>query len=108
MTRLWAEPVEIKVETDGGGQPSAFRWAEGMYQVSQIANRWRVHTHWWRKAIWREYFKVVIDADFGETSARPRQAQPSRSAEPLSRTELLCTLYHDLLGDHWYLERVYD
>jgi len=105
MTRLWTEPVEIEVEADGGGQPLAFQWAEGMHQVSQIANRWRVHTHWWRKEIWREYFKVVIDSDFGELS---RAAQSSRSLEPLSQAELLCTLYHDLLGDHWYLERVYD
>ena len=84
MTRLWAEPVEIEVETSGTGLPLAFRWAGRPYQVSQISNRWRVHTRWWREEIQREHFKVVTDS------------------------ELLCTLYHDLLADHWYLERVYD
>jgi hypothetical protein len=100
MTRLWAEPVEIDMEADGEGQPLAFRWAEGMHQVSHIANRWRVHTHWWREEIWREYFKVVIDADFGELDRT--------SFGEFSHAELLCVLYHDLRGDHWYLERVYD
>jgi len=52
--------------------------------VTGIANRWRVHTLWWREEIWREYFKVLTDSG------------------------LLCTLYHDLLAEHWYLERVYD
>lgn len=84
MTRLWTEPVEIEVEAGGAGQPLAFRWAGGAHQVSQIANRWRVHTHWWREEIWREYFKAV------------------------TKSELLYTLYHDLLAGHWYLERVYD
>jgi hypothetical protein len=51
-----------------------------------------VHTHWWREEIQREYFKVVIGADLGD----------------FSRVNLLCTLYHDLPADHWYLERVYD
>lgn len=89
MTRLWNEVVLIEVEADEGGQPLAFRWdhdsfQDRLYQVTQVANRWRVHTHWWREEIWREYFKVLIGSD------------------------LLCTLYHDLLADHWYLERVYD
>ena len=92
MTRLWTEGVMIEVRTDGGGQPLAFQWARYLHQVTQVANRWRVHTLWWREEIWREYFKVLTDSDFGE----------------LSRAGLLCTLYHDLLADRWYLERVYD
>jgi hypothetical protein len=84
MTHLWIEPMEIKVEASRAGLPVAFRWTGRPYEVSQIANRWRVHTHWWREEIRREYFKVVTDS------------------------RLLCTLYHDLLADHWYLERVYD
>ena len=108
----------IEVKADEGGQPLALQWARYLYQVTQIANRWRVHTHWWREEIWREYFKVLIDSDFGATSASG-SAEDTRlssvealtveaSIEPLNRAELLCTLYHDLLTDHWYLERVYD
>ena len=84
MTRLWTEAVVIEVKADGGGQPLTFPWNRHLHQVMQIANRWRVHTCWWREEIWREYFKALTDGG------------------------LLCTLYHDLLADRWYLERVYD
>lgn len=84
MTRLWTEPVMIEVEAGLLCQPLVFRWAGRMHQVTDIANRWRVHTHWWKAEIWQEYFKVLTDS------------------------ALLCTLYHDLRADHWYLERVYD
>ena len=84
MTRLWSEGVEIEVRADGENQPLTFRWASQAHRVTEIANRWRVHTCWWRNEIRREYFKV------------------------LTGLGVLCTLYHDLLTDHWYLERVYD
>jgi len=106
MTRLWTEAVVIEVKANGGGQPCviissthhqsplivaitqgqplAFQWVRHLQRVTGIANRWRVHTLWWREEIWREYFKVLTDSG------------------------LLCTLYHDLLAEHWYLERVYD
>jgi len=84
LTRLWTGLAEIEVEAGGTGQPLVFRREGRLHQVSQIANRWRVHTHWWREELQREYFKVV------------------------TRSELLYTLYHDLMAGHWYLERVYD
>jgi hypothetical protein len=84
MTRLWTGQAGIEVQAGGAGRPLAFRQEGRHHQVSQIANHWRVHTHWWREELHREYFKVV------------------------TRSQLLYTLYHDLLDDHWVLERVYD
>jgi hypothetical protein len=45
-----------------------------------------VHTRWWEpgEALWREYWKVTTDRGF------------------------LCLLYHDLLGDGWFLSQLYD
>jgi hypothetical protein len=84
MARLLDQAIAIEVTADREGLPLAFRWKGHLHQVTHIANRWRVHTHWWRREIWREHFKVS------------------------TRQGLLCILYHDLLADCWHLERVYD
>jgi hypothetical protein len=84
MTRLLTELMLVEVRADGRGRPNAFRWAGHLLQAVEIANCWRVHVHWWQREIWREHFKVLTDSG------------------------LLCTLYHDLLTDRWYIERVYD
>ena len=84
MTRLLTGLMSVEVRAIRWGRPSTFHWSGRLFQVAEIANCWRVHVHWWQREIWREYFKVLTDSG------------------------LLCTLYHDLLTDQWYLERVYD
>lgn len=85
MTRLW--PQGKAIETWGGEETLAwFAWRGASHQVSEVCNRWRVHTRWWEsnETIWREYVKVTTD------------------------TGLLCLLYRDLLNGGWFLARVYD
>ena len=85
MTRLWPEgnPVEFwgKEKALAG-----FVWQGTSHPIEAIYKRWRVHTRWWEpeQTIWREYLKVT------------------------THTGLLCLLYRDLLGDGWYLARIYD
>jgi hypothetical protein len=98
MTPFWShgEPISIVVQGDA---PSGFRWEQRGHRVQEISTHWRVHTNWWRldetgpptplpheasAEVWRDYWEVTTD------------------------TGLLCVLYHDLIGDAWYLERIYE
>jgi hypothetical protein len=84
MTLLWPEGEPVTVQGDELGTPHSFSWRGGTHRVQGIAKRWRVDYGWWRRRIWREYFKLHTD------------------------TGLLVILYHDLLGRKWYLQRLYD
>jgi hypothetical protein len=66
--------------------PSGFTWQGTNHPITEVCNRWRVHTRWWEPetAIWREYVKVATG------------------------TGLLCLLYRDLIQGGWFLARVYD
>jgi hypothetical protein len=68
------------------GEPLGFSWQGTSRRIAEICNRWRLHTLWWDpdRVMWREYLKVST-AD-----------------------GCLCQIYHDLLGDGWFLARVYD
>lgn len=85
MTRLWPEGERVEAR-DEGHMPSEFTWQGTRHRISDVCNRWRVHTRWWepRETVWREYLKVATD------------------------TGLLCLLYRDLIGGGWFLARVYD
>ena len=53
--------------------------------MTHISAHWRVHTLWWTDAVvWRDYWQVTTDSG------------------------LLCVLYHDLIGDTWHLERIFE
>jgi len=92
MTRLWAagEPVQVVAGPPGahdeGQAPARFQLRGEWHEVAFIANRWRVHTTWWRPeaSAQREYFKLATSGG------------------------LLCVLYHDLQSGAWYCARVYD
>jgi len=66
--------------------PVRFQLRGEWHEVAFIANRWRVHTTWWRPeaSAQREYFKLATSGG------------------------LLCVLYHDLQDQAWYCARVYD
>ena len=85
MTRLWpgGEAVEIWGDQDA---PAGFVWKGVSHCISDICNRWRVHTRWWEpeETLWREYIKVTTEDG------------------------LLCLLYHDMIGGGWFLSRLYD
>jgi hypothetical protein len=84
MTRLWPGGQSILVESDSGGTPVSFAWQGRPHRVLGVAKRWRVDQGWWRRRVWREYFKLY------------------------THTGLLVIVYRDLLSSQWYLQRLYD
>ena len=84
MTRLWSGGMAIRVWCHADGAPMRLRWQGQSHIVQRVANRWRVDFGWWRLRIWRDYYKI------------------------LTATGLLMVVYHDLMTDLWYAQRVYD
>lgn len=84
MSRLWLRGVAITVDHPQADSPVAFVWNETKHTITHVANRWRVDVEWWRFHIWRDYFKVVTSSG------------------------LLVVIYHDLLTDQWFVQRLYD
>ena len=84
MTFHWPATTPLRVTTDKMGAPLRFWWQGYGYPVEEVLNRWRSDEDWWRKRVWREYFKVV------------------------TTTGLLVVLYRDLLTGKWYLQSLYD
>ena len=83
MTQLWPEGVPIRVGMSGDS-PQTFHWQGQRWLVRAVVDQWVIHDDWWQDEIWRHYFQV-------ETAHG-----------------VLCVLFRDLIGDAWYLERVYD
>jgi hypothetical protein len=85
VTRLWpeGEPVQVWSEKN---ELAGFIWQGAAHRIQEVCNCWRIHTRWWEPGedVWREYQKVTTD------------------------TGLLCLLYQDLMGEGWFLARVYD
>lgn len=84
MTLLWPEGELINVTSDALALPQTFLWQGQLHPVQQIAKQWREDQGWWKRRVWREYFKVA------------------------TATGLLVIIYHDLLTESWYLQRLYD
>lgn len=84
MTHLWIAGQPISILAGLAGIPEGFVWQGQAHPVAGIAGRWRVDTAWWEGRVWRDYLRLY------------------------TRTGLLVLLYHDLLTDTWYLQRLYD
>lgn len=84
MTRLWPGGTTIRVRADDMGAPLSFTWQGHKHTVTKVSRRWRVDDFWWRKRIWREYFKLA------------------------THSRMLVVVYHDLVTGQWFLERQWD
>jgi hypothetical protein len=84
MTYLWPKGEAITVKSDTHATPLVFTWQGQAHPVQAIAKRWRVDQGWWRKRVWREYFKVT------------------------TRTGLLVIIFREVQTGAWYLQRLYD
>lgn len=84
MTRLWPEGSPIEVAGSNVEIPGQFTWQGQQHPVADIAKRWRVHVDWWREPTHRDYYKLT------------------------TTTGLLVIIYHDLIHDTWFLQRLYD
>jgi hypothetical protein len=84
MTRFWPQGLAITVRADALAAPQAFTWDTSTHQVDRVLRRWRVDQRWWEGRIRREYF--ILRTSSG----------------------MLVTLYRNVSGGDWYLQRVYD
>lgn len=84
MTRLWPAGLLIEVMSDKHKLPQHLVWQEQAHTITQITRRWRIKSDWWDEPLWRDYFKLTTD------------------------TGLLLIIFHDLLDEQWYLQRLYD
>jgi hypothetical protein len=84
MTWLWVVGDPIHVTADPLGKPKAFRWTSARYSVTTIIRDWRIDRGWGEERIWRDYFELV------------------------THTGLVVEVYHDLIGEQWFIQVVYD
>ena len=84
MTRLWPEGTPIQVWSSSTNEPIQFHWQGRAHPVANIHKQWRVYLDWWRKQLWRDYFKLT------------------------TQTGLLVIIYRDKQSNQWYLQRLYD
>ena len=82
MSRIWREPVPIRVEVTGEG-PTALSIHGQRHQVQAVETRWRVDERW-RGGPARDYFLVVTDRGLWG---------------------IVC---QDLVSQGWYLQGIYD
>jgi hypothetical protein len=85
VTRLLEAPEHVRVELVAGVPAGVFTDG-GQRRVQRVCARWRVETDWWRSAVSREYWKVVLGGS----------------------EELLCDVFQDRLTGEWWLSRLYD
>lgn len=83
MTRLWVDGLPVQVR-GAAWAPEQLFWDGQAHPVAEVTRHWRVRGDWWREALWRDYFKLA------------------------TATGLLLVVYHDLHGDAWYIQRLYD
>ncbi len=66
------------------GAPLSFIRNGQRQKVLEIYNHWRVIDEWWGDEVQRDYFRIEIDRG------------------------LVYDVYHDMIGDHWYLNKIQD
>ena len=82
MTRLLRPAPEVAVELGPEGAPARL---SGAFQGAlDPQGRWLVEQDWWERPVAREYWKVLLE------------------------DHVLLEVFHDLLENRWYLERLYD
>lgn len=84
MTSFWPEGLVITVEVTEEGVPRRLQWMAEWHLVKGVAQRWRIDASWWKKRVWRDYFKVYTDSG------------------------MLLVIFLDLQTGRWYVQRLYD
>lgn len=82
MTRLLQPPPGVEIGIDPQGAPG---WMAGPLRGRlEPLGCWTVDQDWWERPVARQYWKLLVE------------------------DRVLVEVFHDLLEDAWYLERVYD
>ena len=77
--------VPLRVMVDEIGWPAVLFLAGRQEPVREVCNRWRVREEWWRREVYRDYFRLITES--GQ----------------------LCVVYRDLTPQppSWFMERIY-
>ena len=84
MTKRSGIPEKIEIETDAKGDPVSLNYNGRRHSVLAVHERWRLEDGWWGDEEKRCYYRV-------QTSCGS-----------------VYDIYHELVTDCWYLDRVYD
>jgi hypothetical protein len=87
VTRLLQPAAEIEVALDPQGAPGSIVGGPLGGPLGgrvEPLSRWLVEQDWWERPVAREYWKLLVG------------------------DRLLVEVFHDLLIDRWFIERVYD
>lgn len=98
MTRVYGEPVEVRVAADGG--PARFAWRGRRYTVRFIAEHWVVNRDWWREP---DTVPVRPDLRFWRVEAASAHGSGGRGGDTGTYE-----LRQDMADGTWTLRRVAD
>jgi hypothetical protein len=74
MTRLHADPVEVRrTDTGAGPEPAQFLWRGRLYVVREVLARWTESGGWWRTAAVRS---LTSGEPTGPTEPDPLETAP--------------------------------
>ena len=98
MSRLFAQPIPIRVEADAEGVPTAMYWRGRRYEVV-VGGQWRLEDGWWRPGaeVARTYYRL-----------RSRLTGGDRDRTGAIVRFLLCVVFRDDATGEWRLEKVID
>jgi DNA polymerase IV len=85
----------LRVMADEAGHPRALMLEGRWERVREVSNRWRVAEGWWRRELYREYYRVITEN--GRLCLIFRDLSPQLSLLPGRRGT----------GFAWFLERIY-
>lgn len=86
MTRLLQPPPQVALELGPEGAPARLeaRLEGKLAGRLEPVKTWLVEQDWWERPVARQYWKVLLG------------------------DRVLLEVFHDLLVDAWFLERIYD
>jgi hypothetical protein len=84
MTKRAEKPEKVQIDIDTKGDPISLNHKGRRHKVVAVHERWRLEDGWWGDEERRCYYKI----------------QTSHGS--------VYDIYHELVSDCWYLDRVYD
>lgn len=84
MSYLFLSSSAVTVHLGATQLPEYVVWHEVRHHITHIAKQWRIDDAWWKKRIFRDYYKVTTDTGF------------------------LMLLYRNVETGDWYIQRAYD
>ena len=83
MKSQLGNPEEIIINANVAGEPVSLTRDGQRLRIAAIHERWHLADDWWRNEVKRHYFKIGTSRGVFD-------------------------IYHDIMEDRWYLDKVYD